>query len=253
MIMLSPKKQNKQSWLTNAFIIGGLIVFVFVFPYIRGFLYHFFSPDVIRHGGYLFQSKRASTQKIEELTTLLHAQESSLAELSVLQKENKELKELFGRTSEDPGILANVIALPTQSLYSTLVLDAGSAEGVEQGMVVLAFDATELGIIDSVSEHRSIVLLHSSPGKETSGTIVGESDTQVKLIGRGGGEYEVRIPRELVFDPGMLIITQSVFPKPLAQIEHISTDPRDPFQKILAKTPVNIKNTRWVTVKKPSL
>ena len=117
-------------------------------------------------------------------------------------------------------------------------------------MIVLAFDATELGVIDSVTERRSVVLLHSSPGIETVGTIVGSTDTTVKLIGRGGGEYEVRIPRELVFDPGMPIITQSVFPKLLAEIKHINTDPRDPFQKILAKTPVNIENTRWVTINK---
>lgn len=251
--MYSLKEKKTIAWIRWGFIIGGCVIFVFLFPYIRAFLYHFISPVSVKHGGYLFQSKQASARKIEELTTKLYEQESALATLALLQKENRELKELFGRTPQDPGILASVIALPSQSLYSTLVLDAGFEQGVEVGMVVSAFDATELGVIDSVTKDQSIVRLYSSPGTEIAGTIVGASDTTVKLIGRGGGEYEVRIPRELVFDPGMLIITQSVFPKPLAQIEHISTDPRDPFQRILAKTPVNIENTRWVTIKRPAL
>jgi cell shape-determining protein MreC len=249
--MYSPKQKKITPWVTRLLVGGGVIVFVATFSYIRAFLFHFISPVAVKNGGYLFQSKRVSAQKIESLTTKLYEQEASMATLSLLQKENIELKELLGRTPDDIGILASVIALPSQSLYSTLVLDAGTREGIEVGMIVSAFDATELGVIDSVTEQRSVVILHSSPGKETAGTIVGSQDTTVKLIGRGGGEYEVRIPRELVFDPGMLIITQSVFPKPLAEIKHISTDPRDPFQKILAKTPVNIENTRWVTVKKP--
>lgn len=253
MNMLSPKRNNNSILFYTLFTIGGIVLFLFTFSYIRGFVYHFISPLAIKNGGYLFSSKRATAQKIETLTAELYEKESSLVTLSLLEKENTELKALFGRTQSDPGILASVIALPSQSLYSTLVLDAGALDGVEPGMLVLAFDATELGVIDSVTEHRSVVILHSSPGRETAGTIVGSSDTTVKLIGRGGGEYEVRIPRELVFDPGMLIITQSVFPKPLAQIEHISTDPRDPFQRILAKTPVNIENTRWVTIKNPAL
>lgn len=251
--MLSPKRNNTPFFINAFLIIAGVALFLLTFSYIRGFVYHFISPIAIKNGGYLFTSKRATAEKLETLTTTLNEKESALATLALLEKENAELKALFGRTQSDPGILAAVIALPSQSLYSTLVLDAGSDEGVEVGMAVLAFDATELGVIDSVTERRSVVILHSSPGKETAGTIVGSSDTTVKLIGRGGGEYEVRIPRELVFDPGMLIITQSVFPKPLAQIEHISTDPRDPFQRILAKTPVNIENTRWVTIKKPTL
>jgi cell shape-determining protein MreC len=251
--MLSPKRNNTSFFVHAFFVLGGVALFLLTFSYIRGFVYHFISPVTIKNEGYLFTSKRRDAEKIEALTTIINEKESALAKLALLEKENAELKELFGRSPSDPGILAAVIALPSQSLYSTLVLDAGSAEGVEAGMVVLAFDATELGVIDSVTEHRSVVILHSSPGRETSGTIVGSSNTTVKLIGRGGGEYEVRIPRDLVFDPGMLIITQSVFPKPLAQIKHISTDPRDPFQKILAKTPVNIENTRWVTIKKPVL
>ena len=71
----------------------------------------------------------------------------------------------------------------------------------------------------------------------------------LKLLGRGNGEYEVHMPRDIRFDVGSIIAYQSSTPTILAQIERIVTDPRDPFQRLLAKAPVNLQALKWVIVK----
>ena len=90
--------------------------------------------------------------------------------------------------------------------------------------------------------------LFSAPGKTTSGTAAG-NDVGVTLIGRGGGEYEVRIPRDVEFVVGELIAHQSSTTRVLAEIERIATDPRDPFQRLIAKAPINLQALEWVIVR----
>ena len=103
-------------------------------------------------------------------------------------------------------------------------------------------------LFSEVSENSSTVLLFSASGRETVGTTSG-SDIALTLIGRGAGEYEVRMPRDIVFEQGGLISQQSLEVHPLATIQKIVTDPRDPFQRLLAKAPVNLQTMKWVVVK----
>ena len=129
-----------------------------------------------------------------------------------------------------------------------MVIDAGSAEGVSEGAVAYAFDSIALGTVASLDSHRAVIQLYSSPGRQTSGTAEG-SETTITLIGRGGGEYEVRMPRDMHFSIGELISYQSIESAILAKIERIATDPRDPFQRLLAKAPVNLNALKWVIVR----
>ena len=158
------------------------------------------------------------------------------------------MKTNLNRRSIIKGILARVIVPPNRSLYDTIILDTGSSDGISIGQTVYAFGSIALGNISDVNENSSTVSLFSSPGRQTSGTTSG-SDLTVTLIGRGDGEYEVRMPRDIVFEQGGVISQQSLSVHPLATIEKIVTDPRDPFQRLLAKAPVNLQTLKWVIVK----
>jgi cell shape-determining protein MreC len=128
------------------------------------------------------------------------------------------------------------------------VIDAGSVEGVSIGQHVFAFDSIAVGVVTGLDTHNATVELYSAPGRETTGTATG-NNVAVTLIGRGGGEYEVHLPRDVHFDIGESIAYQSTTSAILAQIEKITTDPRDPFQRLLAKAPVNLNALKWVIVK----
>ena len=193
-------------------------------------------------------SRRALVAKVNELQGTLDGYNAHIAGVTLLENENAALKEELNREPHSRGILAHVLTVPNRSFYDTFVIDAGSVEGIREGQQVYAFDVVALGSVTSVADHSAVVTLFSAAGKETSGTAV-DTDVAVTLIGRGAGEYEVRMPRDVHFEIGSAIALQSVYPATLAQVEKIMTDPRDPFQRLLAKVPVNLTALKWVIVR----
>ncbi len=192
--------------------------------------------------------KRMLVNKITELQTTLESYDAQLTTAKLLAAENQALKSQLGRATHPAGVLAHVRTLPNRSFYDTFVIDAGSDSHVAVGQTAYAFDSIALGIVTDVATDHATVTLFSAPGKETSGS-VGESNVAVTLIGRGGGEYEVRLPRDLQFSEGDLVAYQSVHTAVLAEIERIITDPRDPFQRLIAKAPINLQALKWVIVR----
>jgi cell shape-determining protein MreC len=195
-----------------------------------------------------FHSRRSLMSKVAELETTINSYEARLSELSVLQSENDALKGELGRGPDVRGTIAHVLTFPNRSFYDTMAIDAGSEDGIVLDQTAYAFGEIALGTISQVRPHSATVLLFSAPNRETTGTATG-SDVSVTLIGRGNGEYEVRMPRDMHFDTGGMIAYQSIHTAIIAQIEKIITDPRDPFQRLLAKAPVNLQALKWVIVK----
>ncbi len=192
--------------------------------------------------------KRALVSRITELQTTLASYDTLLQTAELQRQENELLKKELGRIPTPRGILAHVLTPPSRSFYDTFIIDGGSAQGIAVEQTVYAFDSIAIGTISAVEDKSATVLLYSAPGRETSGTATG-NNVAVTLIGRGGGEYEVHLPRDVHFDIGELIAYQSTASAILAQIEKITTDPRDPFQRLLAKAPVNLQALKWVIVK----
>lgn len=193
-------------------------------------------------------SKQSLIKKVVALQSELDAKNASLSSLSTFEKENESLKAELGREGAIKGTLARVVVPPNRSIYDTIVLDIGEDEKVAVGQEVYAFGSIALGTVSEVLPHSSTVLLYSASNRETSGTVTG-SDLTVTLIGRGAGEYEVRMPRDIAFQEGGVISQQSLIVHPLATIQKIVTDPRDPFQRLLAKVPINLQTLKWVEVK----
>ncbi len=192
--------------------------------------------------------KAVLVKKINELQTTLESYDAQITTATLLRTENETLKKEFGRTSSTKGVLAHVVTLPNRSFYDTLTIDAGANQNIAVGQTMYGFDSIALGTVSSVEDDYATVLLFSAPGRSTSGTAVG-SDVAVTLIGRGGGEYEVRIPRDVEFTVGGLIAYQTTGAEILAEIERIATDPRDPFQRLIAKAPINLQALKWVIVR----
>lgn len=251
-MIMQPYKRTKRSiplsilLVKGALLLGGIVV---VFVLIRLLVGKSrpmpLAVDDVRRE---FASKAALIAKIDELEHALGAQAALVEQSAMLEQENEALKAQFGRSPAKEGTLARVVAAPRRSFYDTLVIDAGSDEGVAVGAIAYAFDSIALGSVASVDAHRAVVELFSAPARETAGTAEG-SETTITLIGRGGGEYEVRMPRDMHFTIGELVSYQSIDSAVLAKVEKIVTDPRDPFQRLLAKAPVNLSALKFVIVK----
>lgn len=192
--------------------------------------------------------KKVLVNKITELQTTLESYNAQLTTAKLLASENDALKAELGRASHVDGVLGHVTTLPNRSIYDTFVIDAGTKEGIAVGQTVYGFGTIALGTITDVAPEHATVQLFSASGRETPGS-VGPNNVTVTLTGRGGGEYEVRLPRDLQFTTGEVVAYQSVRTAVLATIERIATDPRDPFQKLIAKAPINLQALKWVIVR----
>lgn len=192
--------------------------------------------------------KRTLVSKITELQTSLEGYDAQITTAKLLAQENDALKAELGRNGSIKGTLAHVVTLPNRSIYDTFVIDAGTDAHIAVGQTVYGFGSIALGMISDTAVDHATVSLFSTSGRETSGN-VGSGNVAVTLIGRGGGEYEVRLPRDLAFTVGDLVSYQSVHTAVLAEIERIVTDPRDPFQRLIAKTPINLQALKWVIVR----
>ena len=194
------------------------------------------------------QSKKSMQTKIEELQAVVDSYEAKLSLISVLQDENAKLKAEFNRVVEDKGTIASVLTPPNRSFYDTLIIDAGEDQGIIVGQTAYAFEDVAIGTVTNVYNRTATIELFSAANKETIGTALG-SDVAITLIGRGNGDFEVRIPRDVHFSIGDTISHQSLRAAVLAQIEKIVTDPRDPFQRLLAKVPINLTTVKWVFIR----
>jgi cell shape-determining protein MreC len=235
-------------WLRWGIIIVSGVIFIALATLFTKKIISHVPPVYGRTTSDQFLSKQALISKINTLQTTLESYDARLTTLSQLQSENTALKAELGRVPAPTGILANVLTLPNRSFYDTMNIDAGSAEGIKKDMTVYAFGAVALGTISNVDMHTATVLLYSAPGHQMAATAVG-NNVAVTLIGRGAGEYEVQLPRDVPFDIGSMIALQSTDVATVATVEKIITDPRDPFQRLLAKVPVNLQALKWVIVR----
>jgi cell shape-determining protein MreC len=185
-----------------------------------------------------------------ELRNQGEAYRSQLVELQILRDENSKLREELSYVKNPHEvIIARVIAKPSQSLYNSLIIDQGSRDGVEVGQLVTTQGTIGLGTISTTSLNTATVQLFSGPQFDSNLVLKRQSIT-VPARGKGGGNFEIHIPREIVVTDGDLLALPEHPNMAVGVVKSIIFDPRDPFQTVLARTPVNIQELNFVEVVK---
>lgn len=176
--------------------------------------------------------------------------EKSVLELELTQvlQENELLKKELGyaplmRTT----ISAQIIGKPNHSLFNAMVIDAGTDQGVAVGQLILAQRSIGIGVVVAVSATTATVELFGAPHYEGQVLLTTKGIT-VPANGKGSGNFEIHIPREVAVTDGDLL----AFPENpeiiIGVVKSIIFDPRDPFQTVLARLPVNVQELRFVEV-----
>lgn len=196
-----------------------------------------------------FKSKKALNFENQELKAKIREQEAELSNHGTLVSENLSLKSTLERNKEGEFILAGILSKPHKSPYDTLVIDIGEDHLILPGDEVFAYGDVPIGRIDQVFENSSKVVLYSSAGEKKE-VIVAGKDIYLETVGRGGGNFEMNIPRDMELAPGTEVTIPGIFPYTLAKVETIISDPRDSFVKALLVSPVNIFELKFVEVKK---
>lgn len=195
-----------------------------------------------------FKFKSTLQQENENLKSQLGEVWAKVANYNSVLDENSKLKDILGRKNEKTNlVLASILSKPNQTPYDTIIIDAGQKQGIREGGLVLASGFVPIGLVSLAYPDSSKVILFSNPGEKTEIVIAGR-DVFMQLVGRGGGNFEMVLPRDFFIEKGAEVHLPGIIPYVVAKVETIISDPRDAFQKALLASPVNIFELKFVEI-----
>lgn len=263
--MLSSKQMKKRTLLRMLFIALFLLV-LWRIPGVYGALEHsvlvavspflktqnYISERFDEYAAFL-QSKQTLSLENKNLRRKISEMNQRLLKARLLEQENQQLKEFIDRKdTPDGAIFATVLVRPNRLPYDTLLLNRGASDEIEVGSVVLAGEGTPIGVVRTITQNTSRVVLFSASG-ESSEVVIGKRNTPALARGVGSGNFKIRLPRNVSISGGD-IVQFSNFPGRVAGVvEKVDQKPSDPFQVILFKLPVNIFELRFVSIIAESL
>ncbi|MFZ3011966.1 MAG: rod shape-determining protein MreC [Minisyncoccia bacterium] len=272
--LLDKKEKKRRFWGIAIGVVVFFALFYFRTSFFGGFSYvsqGIFHPiwvvgnnigEKFKNLGAYFISKSSLSLQNENLHSQLNEEEARILNYNSVLEENESLKEILGRMDTKKSMILGVIlSKPNRSPYDTLVLDVGTEEGIDVGSMVFAFGNIPVGYVAEAFPSSAKVTLFSNAGEKTQAIVTlgrsalgssptGEAGRNIffELVGRGGGNFEMILPRDLILQKGDLVTMPGINPYTLARVETIISDPRDPFTKALLSSPVNIQELKFVEV-----
>ncbi|MFA6353751.1 MAG: rod shape-determining protein MreC [Candidatus Paceibacterota bacterium] len=261
MSYLLDKKIKRKKFLNIALFVAALIIlFYFRVGIFNGFSsvsQVLFRPILIvgqnvgekfKSIGSYFISKNYLYNQNQKLQAQVDFNNARNSNYDSVVAENVSLKEILNRKGEKASmILATILSKPNQSIYDTLIIDAGAQQGIKEGDIVFALGNVPIGRVSLVYDNSSKVTLFSSTGEKTQ-VIISSKDVFLELIGRGGGNFEMILPRDFTLQKGDQVSMSGIYPYVLAEVVTTISDLRDPVKKILLTSLVNIQGLKFVEV-----
>ncbi len=201
---------------------------------------------------YLTRTRESLSKENKKLSKENSNLKISMIDYQLLKNQNDKLKELLGRVPVvHTSILSSILMKPNNSPYDTMIIDIGKNEGIKENSKVYIDGNVPIGIINKVYPRTSLVELYSNPGKVTKAVVsVNNSNINVQLIGRGGGNFEMSVPIGLIIPKGTMVTLRSLNGGVIAIVEEKISDTSDPEEKIILRAPVNIQSEKLVEVNK---
>lgn len=249
----SPRRRSPALSFAGVGIIAVLILLLIFAPhFLSSMMTKIISPfwDIEDAAGGMLDTKSSLQRQNNELSQKLAELESYDIRIKELEKENADLKEFFSRSISRKSVLAAVVRKPPLSAYDSLIIDAGVTQGVAQGDIVYALGHIPVGEVESVQSNSAKVTLYSTPGKKYDVTI-GKKDIQATAESRGGGAFEIVVPRDVELAVGDPVTVPSIYPSVFGSVSTIIAVPARAFATVLFNSPINIHELRWVLVEHP--
>lgn len=215
-----------------------------------------FAPSVFHLGstaggtGESFFTVFRSKQNLVYENVMLRAENSRMAaqvlDRNLLDERVAKLEEMLKRTRNDNRVVADVIVGFGQTVYDTLVIDAGLDHGIQKGDSVVFAGAGVVGEIIEASNATSKVKLYSSPGEEHL-VLLGAHSLPATAHGKGNGNFEAKIPQEsavLVGDTAIVSKGNLI----LGTVYSVEDKPGLPYKTVLFRSSFNPTEIRTVEV-----
>ncbi len=256
-------RKNKRKRFSNIILVLVFIILVFIFrtPFWSGSSYVanvVFRPILIVKnsiGGFFsgisgsFSFKNNLVKENEDLRNKLNENSNLLINYNSILDENTKLKEILERKEEKTKVvLAAILSKPNINPYDTLIIDAGLNHNIKVGDTVFALGNIPIGHVRDVYPNSSKVILFSNSGEKTE-VVVGDKGIFMQIVGRGGGNFEMIMPRDFSLTKGSSVSLPGINSNAVAISQATLSDPRDSFEKALLVSPVNIQEIKFVQVK----
>ena len=202
----------------------------------------------LRSGVDLFQTKRTLVAENATLRERLSSLEMELLAISQESVSESTLLALAGRGEKQDNLVVAVLAHPPQTPYDVIIVDAGSNHSVALDWKAYLPEGPALGVVSEVFSNKARVKLFSAVGEETN-AVLERSSLPVTLVGRGGGDFKLIIPRDVNVEKGDKIFSPEIDSHLLAIVEEVSLEPTDSFKEVLAKSPTNVFTLRLVLLR----
>jgi rod shape-determining protein MreC len=200
----------------------------------------------VRSAGF-FSDKDELLKENAQLKNDILSLSLKIMDRNLLAEENQELKQSLGRDEETQRVLATVLTRPASSPYGTVLLDVGTFDGVGVGDRVVR-EQVVLGEVVRVHEMTALVQPYASAGVRFTALLGTDTVVPIVVVGRGGGNYLIEIPRDTRVAVGDEVTLPALAPYLLGTVEFIDIQSNDPFKQILFKTPVSLDTIRSVEV-----
>lgn len=201
----------------------------------------------LRDGVVFFNSQRALVEENSKLKEKLSSLEIEIMSMSKERIPENTFLELAGRKQKPNMVIAAVLTHPPQTPYDIIIIDAGSDESITLGSKVSLPEGPVLGVVSEISSKLARVKLFSASGERTN-AVLERGNISVTLVGAGGGNFRLVLPRDIRVEKGDRILSLDITSRLLAIAEEISVQPTDSFQEVLANSPTNIFSLRFVFV-----
>ena len=238
------------------FIIALFVVCVLFFSFLDGGLIRISTPVwigenmLVRGVSNFFKlvtSKQDLISENENLKSKLASDELTISILSASEGQNNLLLETYGRTPKNNQIGATVLSRPPETLFDTLIVDAGESSGVKVGDIVSIPEGATIGNVFEVFSKSSKVRLFSTSGGRVPALFEREAVPAV-LLGRGGGTFEASLPRDTTVIVGDRVLSAGFDGSLVGVVENVEVAPTDSFKKVLVRNMANIFNIHFVSI-----
>lgn len=194
-----------------------------------------------------FHTHNSLVEENNLLEEKVRSLELELSTLSLAMSQYDALLNLMGRTAEKSGIVVAILTHPPQSPYDLIVIDAGSNDSISLGAKAKLLEGPEMGIVSEVYPSFSKVKLFSTPGERTN-AVLERHQVPVVLLGTGAGNFSISLPRDTQVEIGDRILSSSLGQSLIAVVEDIKIEPTDSFKEVLARSPANIFELRFISI-----
>ncbi len=141
------------------------------------------------------QSLEAARQRIAELEARVSSVSVDYVKLKSLELENQNLKDAgnFLKNSPYEHVGAHIIARSVDPIHASLLIDRGSADGLEIGMAAVVGEGTYVGKVISLSSHVSRIMLVSDESSRVSAAVAGTKQLIGVVQGLGNHVAELTL------------------------------------------------------------